>query len=76
MTGICLAAEGTISPPNRRGSWSLERVDPGRGMMDVSQIGWHGCEEIPVYTPARKNGKPDMKALDMRRGGILIWKKM
>lgn len=45
-------------------------------MMDVSQIGWHGCEEIPVYTPARKNGKPDMKALDMRRGGILIWKKM
>lgn len=51
------------------------RVDPDLGIIVVLEIGRKWWEPITVYDPTKKNGQPDLKLLDRRRGGKLLWKR-
>lgn len=51
------------------------RVDPDLGIVVVMEIGRRWWEPITVYDPTKKNGQPDPKLLDRRRGGKLLWKR-
>ncbi|RWR14246.1 head morphogenesis protein [Sinirhodobacter populi] len=51
------------------------RVDPTVGINVVMQIGRKWWEPITSYQPTKKNGTPDLKLLDLRRGGKLLWKR-
>ena len=51
------------------------RVDPEMGIMTVMEIGRQWWEPVTAYLPQDRKGKPDLKALDARRGGKLIWRR-
>jgi hypothetical protein len=51
------------------------RVDPDLGIVVVMEVGRRWWEPITVYDPTKKNGQPDPKLLDRRRGGKLLWKR-
>lgn len=51
------------------------RVDPDLGIIVVLEIGRKWWEPITVYDPTKKSGQPDLKLLDRRRGGKLLWKR-
>lgn len=51
------------------------KADPDRGIVIVFEIGRKWWEAITVYIPTKKNGRPDLKLLDRRRGGKLVWKR-
>lgn len=50
------------------------RASPDAGTMVVLQIGRRWWDEITAH-PLDRNGKADLKALDKRRGGKLLWKR-
>lgn len=51
------------------------RFDPESGMQIVFEIGEKIWEAVTAYNPTTKKGEPDLKALDRRRGGKLIYKR-
>lgn len=51
------------------------RVDPDMGIMTVMEIGRRWWEPVTAYLPQDRKGKPDLQALDRRRGGKLIWRR-
>lgn len=51
------------------------RVDPDLGIIVVLQIGRRWWEPITIYLPTKKSGKPDLRLLDLRRGGKLVWRR-
>ncbi|MEP3298560.1 MAG: PBECR2 nuclease fold domain-containing protein [Pseudoruegeria sp.] len=51
------------------------RVDPKTGLIVVFEIGRKWWEAITAYPPTDKKGRPDLKLLDRRRGGKLVWKR-
>lgn len=51
------------------------RVDPQLGIMAALEIGRKWWEPVTIYDPSKKNGQPDLKLLDRRRGGKLLWKR-
>lgn len=50
------------------------RVDPEIGALAVFQVGRRWWEEVTAYPPDR-GGKPNLNALDRRRGGKLVWRR-
>lgn len=50
------------------------RVDPTLGTIAVMEIGRKWWEPITLFVPDR-GGRPNMSALNARRGGKLIWKR-
>jgi hypothetical protein len=51
------------------------RVDQETGLVVVLQIGRKFWEAVTAYLPTDKKGRPDLKLLDRRRGGKLLWKR-
>jgi hypothetical protein len=51
------------------------RVDRETGLLVVLQIGRKFWEAVTAYLPTDKKGRPDMRLLDKRRGGKLLWKR-
>lgn len=51
------------------------RVDPVTGIVAVMQIGRKWWEPVTAYNPTTKKGRPDLRLLDKRRGGKLLWKR-
>lgn len=51
------------------------RAAPDLGIIIVMEIGRRWWEPITIYQPTKKNGKPDLRLLDARRGGKLLWKR-
>ena len=51
------------------------RVDPEQGMLVAVEVGRRWWEPVTIYNPTKKNGRPDLKLLDRRRGGKLVWKR-
>lgn len=51
------------------------RVDPETGLIVVFQVGRKWWEATTAFAPTNKKGQPDLKLLDRRRGGKLLWKR-
>jgi len=51
------------------------RADPSNGLLIVFEIGEKWWEAITAYNTTTKSGKPDLKTLDRRRGGKLLYKR-
>lgn len=51
------------------------RASPDRGLIAVMEVGRRWWEPITFYDPTKKNRQPDLRLLDLRRGGKLIWKR-
>jgi hypothetical protein len=51
------------------------RTDKETGLMVVFEIGRKWWEAITAYAPTNKKRDPDLKLLDRRRGGKLVWKR-
>jgi hypothetical protein len=53
------------------------RADPASGLIVVFEMGRLWWEPVTAYTTTKKGGlKPDLRLLDRRRGGKLLWKRM
>ncbi|MFC3629002.1 PBECR2 nuclease fold domain-containing protein [Paracoccus angustae] len=50
------------------------RVDPALGILSVMEIGRKWWEPVTMFVPDRE-GRPNLSALNARRGGKLIWKR-
>ena len=51
------------------------RADPDKGLMVVLEVGRKWWEAKTAYIPTDRKQRPDLKLLDRRRGGKLIWKR-
>ncbi|MGY9046313.1 MAG: phage portal protein family protein [Rhodobacterales bacterium] len=51
------------------------RTDGASGLLIVYQIGQWFWDAITAFNPTKKNGNPDLLALDKRRSGKLLWKR-
>lgn len=51
------------------------RADPKTGLMIVFEIGERFWDAVTAYVTTTKTGKPDLNALDRRRGGKLIYSR-
>ncbi|KMK68570.1 DUF935 family protein [Puniceibacterium sp. IMCC21224] len=51
------------------------RTDSATGLLIVYQVGQRFWEAITAFNLTTRNGKPDLRALDKRRGGKLLWKR-
>lgn len=51
------------------------RVDAETGLIVVYQVGRKWWEAITGYHTTDRKGRPDLKLLDRRRGGKLLWKR-
>lgn len=51
------------------------RVDPETGLIVVFEIGRTWWEAVTGYFTSDRRGRPDLKLLDRRRGGKLLWKR-
>jgi hypothetical protein len=51
------------------------RVDSETGLIVVFQVGRKWWEATTAFAPTNKKGQPDLKLLDRRRGGKLLWKR-
>lgn len=51
------------------------RVDPDSGIIVVMEIGRRWWDAVTAYLPQDRKGKPDLSALQRRRGGKLLWKR-
>jgi len=51
------------------------RADPKSGLMVVFEIGERFWNAVTAYVTTTKTGKPDLNALDRRRGGKLIYSR-
>lgn len=51
------------------------RVDPDSGLLVVFEIGRKWWEAVTAYAPTDRKGNPDLRLLDLRRGGKLLWKR-
>ncbi|WP_321362608.1 PBECR2 nuclease fold domain-containing protein [uncultured Celeribacter sp.] len=51
------------------------RVDAETGLIVVYQVGRKWWEAITGYNTTDRKGRPDLKLLDRRRGGKLLWKR-
>ncbi len=51
------------------------RTDGKTGLMVVFEIGRKWWRSVTSYPPADRKGKPDPRALDLRRGGKLVWSR-
>jgi len=49
------------------------RLDPELGIIAVMEVGRKWWEPVTIYDPSKKNGAPDLRLLDLRRGGKLLW---
>ncbi|WP_343069788.1 PBECR2 nuclease fold domain-containing protein [Paracoccus amoyensis] len=51
------------------------RVDPDQGVLSVMQIGRKWWEPVTIYLPQNRRGEPDIRGIQTRRGGKLVWKR-
>lgn len=51
------------------------RADVKSGLLVIFEIGERFWDAITAYTATTKTGKPDLKSLDRRRGGKLVYKR-
>lgn len=51
------------------------RIDPETGLLVVFEVGRKWWEAVTAYAPTNRKGQPDLKLLDKRRGGKLLWKR-
>ncbi|MBP1862156.1 PBECR2 nuclease fold domain-containing protein [Rhizobium herbae] len=51
------------------------RADPKTGLLIVFEVGARFWEAVTAYNTTTKSGKPDLTALDKRRGGKLLYKR-
>lgn len=51
------------------------RTDGTTGTVVVMEVGRKWWEPVTAFPTTGKKGRPDLRALDKRRGGILLWKR-
>ena len=51
------------------------RADTALGIMVVLQVGRRWWEPVTAYLPQNHKGKPNVKGIQGRRGGKLLWKR-